>query len=43
MSPFQSPGLGGEAGMKIKVLKREPADYVRETKHDIHKLNRNYR
>jgi len=28
--------------MKIKVLKRDPADYVRETKHDIHKLNRNY-
>ena len=29
--------------MKIKVLKRNPADYIRESKHDIHKLNRNYR
>ena len=29
--------------MKIKVLKRNPEDYVRESKHDIHKLNRNYR
>lgn len=28
--------------MKIKVLKRNPEDYVRESKHDIHKLNRNY-
>ena len=26
--------------MKIKVLKRNPEDYVRESKHDI---NRNYR
>ena len=29
--------------MKIKVLKRNPEDYVRESKHDIHKINRNYR
>jgi len=28
--------------MKIKVLKRNREDYVRESKHDIHKLNRNY-
>jgi len=28
--------------MKVKVLKRNVADYVRETKHDIHKVNRNY-
>jgi len=28
--------------MKIKVLKRNPEDYVRESKHDIHKINRNY-
>jgi len=28
--------------MKIKVLKRNVEDYVRESKHDIHKLNRNY-
>lgn len=26
----------------MKVLKRNPADYIRETKHDIHKVNRNY-
>ena len=26
--------------MKIKVLKRNPEDYVRESKHDIHKINR---
>jgi len=24
------------------MLKRNPADYIRETKHDIHKINRNY-
>ena len=29
--------------MKIKVLTRNTEDYVRESKHDIHKLNRNYR
>jgi len=28
--------------MKIKVLKRRREDYVRESKHDIHKINRNY-
>jgi hypothetical protein len=27
---------------KIKVLSRNPDDYVRETKHDIHKMPRNY-
>lgn len=26
----------------MKVLKRNAADFVRETKHDIHKINRNY-
>ena len=29
--------------MKIKVLKRSVDDFVRETKHDIHKVHRNYR
>ena len=29
--------------MKVKVLRRRPEDYVRESKHDIHKLNRNYK
>jgi len=28
--------------MKIKVLKRNPEDFIRETKHDIHKVHRNY-
>jgi len=28
--------------MKVKVLKRNAADFVRETKHDIHKVHRNY-
>lgn len=28
--------------MKVKVLKRNVQDFVRETKHDIHKVNRNY-
>lgn len=28
--------------MKVKVLKRNLGDYVRESKHDIHKINRNY-
>ena len=28
--------------MKVKMLKRDPLDCVRETKHDIHKIPRNY-
>jgi len=28
--------------MKVKVLKRNNQDFVRETKHDIHKVHRNY-
>jgi len=28
--------------MKVKVISRNPIDYMRETKHDIHKLPRNY-
>ncbi|XP_062621327.1 DDB1- and CUL4-associated factor 13-like [Saccostrea cucullata] len=28
--------------MKIKVLSRNPDDYLRETKRDIHKVQRNY-
>ena len=28
--------------MKVKMLKRDPADYLRETKHDIHKVPRNF-
>lgn len=28
--------------MKVKVLRRDPADYVRETKRDIHKVARNF-
>eukprot|EP00096_Caligus_rogercresseyi_P014095 TRINITY_DN6627_c0_g1_i1.p1 TRINITY_DN6627_c0_g1~~TRINITY_DN6627_c0_g1_i1.p1 ORF type:complete len:447 (+),score=106.61 TRINITY_DN6627_c0_g1_i1:56-1396(+) len=28
--------------MKVKILKRNPEDYVRDTKHDIHKVQRNY-
>lgn len=28
--------------MKVKVLKRNAQDFVRETKHDIHKVHRNY-
>jgi len=28
--------------MKVKVLKRNVQDFVRETKHDIHKVHRNY-
>nr|ACO14642.1 WD repeat and SOF domain-containing protein 1 [Caligus clemensi] len=28
--------------MKVKILKRNSDDYVRETKHDIHKVQRNY-
>lgn len=27
--------------MKVKVLSRNPADYIRENKSDIHKLHRN--
>ncbi len=29
--------------MKVKMLRRKPEDYIRESKHDIHKLNRNYK
>ena len=29
--------------MKVKMLKRSAVDYVRESKHDIHKLNRNFK
>lgn len=28
--------------MKVKILCRNPDDYLRETKHDIHKVPRNY-
>jgi DDB1- and CUL4-associated factor 13 len=28
--------------MKVKMLKRDPLDCVRETKDEIHKLPRNY-
>jgi len=28
--------------VKVKMLKRDPADHLRETKQDIHKLSRNY-
>lgn len=28
--------------MKVKMLKRDPADYLRETKKDIHKIQRNF-
>lgn len=28
--------------MKIKVISRNPNDYIRETKLDIHKMPRNY-
>ncbi|XP_049268702.1 DDB1- and CUL4-associated factor 13 isoform X2 [Rhipicephalus sanguineus] len=28
--------------MKVKVLSRNPDDYLRETKHDIHKVQRNF-
>ncbi|PIK33510.1 putative DDB1- and CUL4-associated factor 13 [Apostichopus japonicus] len=28
--------------IKVKVLSRNPDDYLRETKHDIHRLPRNY-
>ncbi|CAL1279068.1 unnamed protein product [Larinioides sclopetarius] len=28
--------------MKVKILSRNPDEYLRETKHDIHKIQRNY-
>ena len=28
--------------VKVKMLTRDPADHLRETKQDIHKLPRNY-
>lgn len=28
--------------MKVKILSRNPDKYIRETKHDLHKLPRNY-
>ena len=28
--------------MKVKMLKRDPADYLRETKNDIHRVPRNF-
>ncbi|RWS08905.1 ribosomal processing protein-like protein [Dinothrombium tinctorium] len=28
--------------MRVKVISRNPSDYLRETKHDIHKVQRNY-
>ncbi len=28
--------------MKVKMLKRNPADHVRETKHDIRKVHRDF-
>lgn len=28
--------------MKVKVLSRNPSDYIRERKSDIHKLQRNF-
>ncbi|KAJ8985086.1 hypothetical protein NQ317_019771 [Molorchus minor] len=28
--------------MKVKVISRNPDEYLRETKHDIHKVARNY-
>lgn len=28
--------------MKVKVISRNPDEYMRETKHDIHRLKRNY-
>ena len=30
----------GGSAMKVKVLKRESADYLRESKHEIHKVNK---
>ncbi|KZS19164.1 DDB1- and CUL4-associated factor 13 [Daphnia magna] len=34
--------FSGESKMKVKLLVRNPDDYLRETKRDIHKLPRNY-
>ena len=34
--PFNTPA------MKVKMLKRDPSDYLRETKADIHKVPRNF-
>lgn len=28
--------------MKVKVISRNPDEYMRETKNDIHRLKRNY-
>ena len=28
--------------VKVKMLRRDPADHLRETKHDIHKVSRNF-
>ena len=28
--------------MKVKILKRDPTDYIRETKADIHRVPRNF-
>lgn len=28
--------------MKVGVISRNPDEYMRETKHDIHRLKRNY-
>ena len=28
--------------MKVKMLKRDPSDYIRETKADIHRVPRNF-
>ena len=32
--------ITGGSAMKVKVLKRESADYLRESKHEIHKVNK---
>nr|SVE75711.1 EOG090X04WU [Daphnia hispanica] len=34
--------FSGESKLNVKVLVRNPDDYLRETKRDIHKLPRNY-
>ena len=36
------PSLTPFKMVKVKMLRRNPLDYVRETKHDIHKVRRNY-
>ena len=28
--------------MKVKVISRNPDDYIRETKDNVHKIQRNY-